>query len=58
MYTLVKDYLDVHEIITAKVVEEISGKSASTARKYLANFDAKGLLKAHGSNKNRHYSLN
>ena len=57
VYFLILKYLKNHTSITAAVLSKLIGKSAPTARKYLANFVSLGLMEAHGSNKNRTYTL-
>lgn len=54
-YRLVSKYLAEHKTITTAITAKLIQKSAATARKQLAKFTALGLLKTHGSNKNRVY---
>ena len=57
VYLLVKKYLNTHVSVTANIVSKLIGKSSPTARKYLSLFVSLGLMEAHGSNKNRTYTL-
>ena len=57
IYLLLKKYLADHENINTAVASKLTGKSATTVRKHLSNFVSLGFLEAHGSNKNRTYSL-
>ena len=57
VYLLVKKYLNTHVSVTANVVSKLISKSSPTARKYLSLFVSLGLMEAHGSNKNRTYTL-
>ncbi|MCL1950900.1 MAG: Fic family protein [Turicibacter sp.] len=57
VYLLLKKYLADHESINTTVATKLIGKSAPTVRKYLSRLVTLGLLEAHGSNKNRTYTL-
>ena len=57
VYLLLKKYLVDYESINTTVATKIVGKSASTVRKHLSSLVSLGLFEAHGSNKNRTYSL-
>ena len=58
LFLLIKKYLYDHSDITTTVATKIISQSAPTTRKYLAQFVKLGLLRSHGNNKNRTYSLN
>lgn len=57
LYLQVKEYLMSHDEITTSIACKLSGKSSSTIRKYLTKFVSMELMEAHGSNKNRTYTL-
>ncbi len=56
-YRLLKQYLTLHGQITTAAASRLTGKAATTMRRYLAEFVSLGLLEAHGGNRNRTYSL-
>ena len=57
VYLTIIHYFKDHEQITSVAASKLINKSATTTRKYLAKFVSLGILEAHGSNKNRTYSL-
>ncbi|GAB2022121.1 Fic family protein [Pseudolactococcus yaeyamensis] len=57
VYLLIKKYLTDHDTINTAVATKLLGKSAPTVRKHLSSLVSLGFLEAHGSNKNRTYSL-
>lgn len=57
VFLLIKEYLKDNATINTAVATKLMGKAASTARKHLRSLVECGLLEAHGSNKNRTYSL-
>lgn len=57
VYQVVLDYLAENPAISVQVLQELTGKSAPTARRYLAGFAKAGLLEAEGNNKLRIYRL-
>lgn len=57
VYLLLRKYLLTHKEITTAIATKLVKKSASTVRKHMATLVALGLLEAHGSNRNRVYSL-
>ena len=56
-WRIIAKYLADYPYITVSIAAQLTGKSASTIRKYLAKYAAAHLLQAHGGNKNRSYSL-
>lgn len=57
LFILISKYLKTHDTISTNVAVKLIDKSAPTVRRYLSMFVKIGLLEAHGSNKNRTYSL-
>ncbi|WGN88973.1 hypothetical protein [Ligilactobacillus faecis] len=57
VYLLLRKYLLTHKEITTAIATKLVKKSASTVRKHMATLVVLGLLEAHGSNRNRVYSL-
>ncbi|GAX48506.1 Fic family protein [Lactococcus reticulitermitis] len=57
VYLLIKKYLIDHDTINTAVATKLLGKSAPTVRKHLSSLVSLGFFEAHGSNKNRTYSL-
>ncbi len=58
IYRVINEYLATHDTVTSSTIQELTGKSASTVKRYLAEFTKAGLLVAEGSNKVRIYRLN
>ena len=52
-----KKYLKNEKYITVATVCELTEKSKPTARRYIAKFVEYELLKSHGENRDRRYSL-
>ena len=57
VFLLIKKYFADHETINTAIAVKLIGKSSPTVRKHLSRLVSLGLLEAHGSNKNRTYSL-
>ena len=57
MYQVILDYLSLHDTVTSSKVQELTGKSASTVKRYMAEFVKNGVLAAFGGNKLRYYRL-
>ena len=57
MYQVIFDYLSLHDTVTSSKVQELTGKSASTVKRYMAEFVKNGVLVAFGGNKLRYYRL-
>lgn len=51
----VEDILSRQETVTSSELQQASGKSASTVKRYLAEMVADGYLVAEGGNKSRRY---
>lgn len=57
VFLVVQKYLKNHSSINTAIATKLIGKSAPTVRRHLSALAQYGLLEAHGSNKNRSYSL-
>jgi ATP-dependent DNA helicase RecG len=54
---LIRQYLQEHEWVDAKVAGELTGRAAATERKVLRRLAENGVLEAVGGNRNRKYRL-
>ena len=57
VFEKIKEYLKNEKYITVATVCELTEKSKPTARRYIAKFVEYELLKSHGENRDRRYSL-
>ncbi|MDO4427861.1 MAG: FeoC-like transcriptional regulator, partial [Moraxella sp.] len=57
LFTQVEQYLARHSHISSREAQRLLGKSASTVRRYFAQWVTDGLLEAVGENKQRIYRL-
>ena len=57
VFEKISQFLHLHSTISSKDLQELTGFSPATARRYLARFEEGGFLRSSGSTKKRQYSL-
>lgn len=57
IFDQIRSYLTSHKAISSHQLQELTGVSSATARRYLAKFVELGLLQATGQTKSRRYHL-
>jgi transcriptional regulator of heat shock response len=57
VFEKISQFLHLHSTISSKVLQELTGFSSATARRYLALFEEGGFLRSSGSTKKRVYFL-